>query len=132
MSVRYAPLLQALEAAGCVVNDGNAFFDTITVDTAPLGLTSTAVVNAARDTGINIRRVGNHKVVIAFDETADEADLVALLGAFGLPSTAERAFLCGLCVCAVCIVCVCFVSAVRFVCVCLFVCLFVLLLHSTR
>ena len=81
---------QSLEATGCTVNDGHAFFDTVLVDTTPLGITASEVVNAARDAGINIRRVGPHRVAVAFDETAEEADLVALLKAFGLPSTPER------------------------------------------
>ncbi len=82
--------MQSLEAAGCTVNNGNAFFDTITVDTTPLGLSANDIVSDARNAGINIRKVGAHSVAVAFDETADEGDLIALLKAFNLPATRER------------------------------------------
>ena len=42
---------QAVEAAGATVNEGNAFFDTVTIDLKGLGLSSTEVVNAAREKG---------------------------------------------------------------------------------
>jgi hypothetical protein len=57
------------------------------------GLSATEVIKAARDAEINIRKSSAQTLTIAFDETATEADLIALLKAFNLPATEARMFL---------------------------------------
>ncbi len=75
-------LAASLAAHGHGVGDGE-FFDTITV--RPAGGKAADVVAAALGRGINLRRVDDATVAIALDETVTEADLRAILGAFGVP-----------------------------------------------
>jgi glycine dehydrogenase len=78
---RLAALLDAgLRGAG-VATGAAAFFDTVTV-TVPGR--ADEVVAAALDAGINLRRVDADTVGIACDETTTRAEVVAVLGAFGV------------------------------------------------
>jgi glycine dehydrogenase len=56
------------------------FFDTITVHAGAAG--ADAVVQAALEKGINIRKLDNDRVGVSLDETASDKDLVDLLQAF--------------------------------------------------
>ncbi len=65
-----------------VINNNNAFFDTVTVDLSAADLTSAHVqTNAARHK-LNVRRSGPKSVTIAFDETSTFEDVEALLLSF--------------------------------------------------
>lgn len=65
-----------------VINNNNAFFDTVTVDLSAADLTSAHVqTNAARHK-LNVRRSGPKAVTVAFDETSTFEDVEALLLAF--------------------------------------------------
>ncbi|MRX49012.1 aminomethyl-transferring glycine dehydrogenase [Paracoccus sp. S-4012] len=77
---RTARLAAALKAAGAsVAND--SFFDTLTVE---VGIGQTAVMTAAQDNGILLRRVGRSRVGISVDETTTDETLNLLLRkAFG-------------------------------------------------
>ncbi|PIW28299.1 MAG: glycine dehydrogenase (aminomethyl-transferring) [Rhodospirillales bacterium CG15_BIG_FIL_POST_REV_8_21_14_020_66_15] len=81
-----AALAAGLTAAGVtLVND--SFFDTLT---AELGGKAAAdkVVAAARTAGINLRDFGDGRVGMALDETTDDADVAAILEAFGAKGAA--------------------------------------------
>ncbi|MEQ9261440.1 MAG: aminomethyl-transferring glycine dehydrogenase [Roseovarius sp.] len=73
-------LARGLEAAGFRV-DPATFFDTITVDVGPL---QAAVLKSAVDEGINLRRVGEHRVGITLDEATRPENIEAVWRAFGL------------------------------------------------
>jgi glycine dehydrogenase len=73
-------LAQALRAAGAEVAP-EAFFDTITVK---VGVGQAGILAAARQRGINLRKVGRDRVGISLDETTDAAVLGRLLDAFGI------------------------------------------------
>ena len=77
---RTARLAAALRAAGAeVVND--SFFDTLTVR---VGIGQTAVLTAAQENGILLRRVGTDAIGISVDETTTDEVLNTLLRvAFG-------------------------------------------------
>ncbi|AXC48839.1 glycine dehydrogenase (aminomethyl-transferring) [Paracoccus suum] len=77
---RTARLAAALREAGAtIVND--SFFDTLTVE---VGIGQTAVLTAARENGILLRKVGNDRVGISVDETTTDEVLNRLLEvAFG-------------------------------------------------
>ncbi|MEO6443593.1 MAG: aminomethyl-transferring glycine dehydrogenase [Gemmatimonadaceae bacterium] len=71
------------------------FFDTVCLDLA--GGSADDVIAAAARTGINLRKVGASRVVIALDETVGEADVAEVLAALGSktqakPAEAEEAF----------------------------------------
>ncbi len=73
-------LARALRAAGAKVSP-KAFFDTITVE---VGVGQTGILAAARQEGLNFRKIGNDRVGISLDETTDEKVLVRVLRAFGI------------------------------------------------
>jgi glycine dehydrogenase len=73
-------LARALKAAGARVSP-KAFFDTITVE---VGVGQAGILAAARQEGLNFRRIGADRVGISLDETTDEAVLVRVLRAFGI------------------------------------------------
>jgi glycine dehydrogenase len=73
-------LARALKAAGANVQPA-AFFDTITVE---VGVGQTGILAAARQEGLNFRKIGNDRVGISLDETTDEKVLVRVLRAFGI------------------------------------------------
>ncbi|MEF3048235.1 aminomethyl-transferring glycine dehydrogenase [Pseudotabrizicola sp. L79] len=73
-------LARALKAAGAKVSP-KAFFDTITVE---VGVGQTGILAAARQEGLNFRKIGNDRVGISLDETTDERVLVRVLRAFGI------------------------------------------------
>ena len=73
-------LAKALRAAGAKVSP-KAFFDTITVD---VGVGQAGILAAARQEGLNFRKIGNDRVGISLDETSDEAVLHRVLLAFGI------------------------------------------------
>ena len=75
-----ATLAEALRAGGAVV-EPEAFFDTITVT---VGVGQAGILAAARQRGINLRKVGRDKVGIACDETTTLETLSRVLDAFGL------------------------------------------------
>ncbi len=80
-----ATLAGALSSGGAVV-EPDAFFDTITVT---VGVGQAGILAAARQRGINLRKVGRDKVGIACDETTTLETLSRVLDAFGLdPVTA--------------------------------------------
>ncbi|HEX7087322.1 MAG TPA: aminomethyl-transferring glycine dehydrogenase, partial [Vicinamibacterales bacterium] len=77
-----AALARALTALGYRERNGQ-YFDTLHVDAGDhAGVSSDAIVRAALEEGINIRRVDETSVGIALDETVSEADLTALVRAF--------------------------------------------------
>ena len=73
-------LARALKAAGAKVSP-KAFFDTITVE---VGVGQAGILAAARQEGLNLRRIGNDRVGISVDETTDEKVLISVLKAFGI------------------------------------------------
>lgn len=73
-------LARALKAAGAKVSP-QAFFDTITVE---VGVGQTGILAAARQEGLNFRKIGSDRVGISLDETTDERVLVRILRAFGI------------------------------------------------
>jgi glycine dehydrogenase len=73
-------LARALKAAGAKVSP-KAFFDTITVE---VGVGQTGILAAARQEGLNFRKIGHDRVGISLDETTDEKVLVRVLRAFGI------------------------------------------------
>ena len=83
----YAAILAAgLKDAGCTLAHESAF-DTLVVDT---GAESDALLQRARDTGVNLRPVGTARVGITLDETTTRDDIIALwrlLGDANAPPT---------------------------------------------
>ena len=75
---RTATLAAGLRAGGFDVPDG-PWFDTLTIDVDD----PSAVIAAAAAKGIDLRRVGDHAVSVAFDETVSEADVAEVLASFG-------------------------------------------------
>ncbi|MBP9950162.1 MAG: aminomethyl-transferring glycine dehydrogenase [Cypionkella sp.] len=73
-------LARALKAAGAKVSP-KAFFDTITVE---VGVGQTGILAAARQEGLNFRKIGSDRVGISLDEATDEKVLVKVLRAFGI------------------------------------------------
>ncbi|KPQ05727.1 MAG: decarboxylating glycine dehydrogenase GcvP [Rhodobacteraceae bacterium HLUCCA12] len=73
-------LARALRAAGARV-ETDAFFDTLRVE---VGVGQAGILAAARQEGLNLRKIGTTHVGIALDETTDEAVLVRVLKAFGI------------------------------------------------
>jgi glycine dehydrogenase len=73
-------LARALKAAGAVVSPKHCF-DTITVE---VGVGQAGILAAARQEGLNFRKIGNDRIGISLDETTDEAVLVRVLRAFGI------------------------------------------------
>ena len=73
-------LAKALRAAGAIVSP-KAFFDTITVE---VGVGQAGILAAARQEGLNFRKIGTDRVGISLDETSDEAVLHRVLHAFGI------------------------------------------------
>ncbi len=73
-------LVRALRAAGAKV-ETEAFFDTLSVE---VGVGQAGILAAARQEGLNLRKIGTTHVGIALDETTDEAILVRVLRAFGI------------------------------------------------
>jgi glycine dehydrogenase len=71
---------RGLEAAGYKVGPKH-FFDTITVDVGPM---QGAILKAARDERINLRKVGTTKVGISIDETTRRMTIERLWRAFGI------------------------------------------------
>ena len=72
---------QGVQDAGhSLVSD--TFFDTVSVKLGG-GATADTVISAAYDAGINLRRVDDSTVGVAFDETATKADVAAVLRCFG-------------------------------------------------
>ncbi|RUS59505.1 glycine dehydrogenase (aminomethyl-transferring) [Pseudorhodobacter sp. E13] len=71
---------RALKAAGAEVSP-DAFFDTITVE---VGVGQAGILAAARQEGLNFRKIGNDRVGISLDETTDEKVLIRVLRAFGI------------------------------------------------
>ncbi|TBN36776.1 glycine dehydrogenase (aminomethyl-transferring) [Paracoccus subflavus] len=80
-------IADALRAAGAEVAP-EAFFDTITVK---VGVGQAGILAAARQRGINLRRVGRDRVGISVDETTDAGVILRLLDAFGIADAAEPA-----------------------------------------
>ena len=77
----------ALRAAGAEV-EPEAFFDTITVR---VGVGQLGILAAARNHGINLRRIGRDRVGISVDETTDAGVIARLLDAFGIEDAAQPA-----------------------------------------
>lgn len=72
---RTARLAAALREAGAtVVNE--SFFDTLTIE---VGIGQTAVLTAAQENGILLRRIGRTRIGISVDETTTDATLDLLL-----------------------------------------------------
>ncbi|GAB4382286.1 aminomethyl-transferring glycine dehydrogenase [Albidovulum sp.] len=71
---------RGLEAAGFTVEPEH-FFDTITVEVGPL---QGAILKAARDERINLRRIGKTRVGISIDETTRRMTIERLWRAFGI------------------------------------------------
>ncbi|WP_230374326.1 aminomethyl-transferring glycine dehydrogenase [Pontivivens ytuae] len=69
----------ALEAVGYTVEPGT-FFDTITVE---VGAPREAVMRAAVEAGLNLRRVGETKIGIALDEAVWPEEIARLIAVFG-------------------------------------------------
>jgi len=73
-------LSRALKAAGAHV-EPDAFFDTITVE---VGVGQAGILAAARQEGLNFRKIGTAHVGISLDETTDEQVMIRVLRAFGI------------------------------------------------
>nr|WP_185804294.1 aminomethyl-transferring glycine dehydrogenase [Pontibrevibacter nitratireducens] len=69
----------ALQAAGYSV-EPEAFFDTLTVE---VGAPREAILRAAVEAGINLRRVGETKIGITLDEAVWPEDIARLIAVFG-------------------------------------------------
>jgi len=82
LAARFSASLQA----GGLANAADRFFDTVTVDA---GRRAGGIAAAAEATGLLLRRIGETKLSVAFDETVTETDLVALCAAFGVAPTAS-------------------------------------------
>ncbi|WBU63434.1 aminomethyl-transferring glycine dehydrogenase [Paracoccus aerodenitrificans] len=80
-------IADALRAAGAEVQP-EAFFDTITVR---VGVGQLGILAAARNHGINLRRIGRDRVGISVDETTDASVIARLLDAFGITDPATPA-----------------------------------------
>ncbi|TKW66596.1 MAG: aminomethyl-transferring glycine dehydrogenase [Paracoccus denitrificans] len=80
-------IANALRAAGAEVAP-DAFFDTITVR---VGVGQLGILAAARNHGINLRKIGRDRVGISVDETTDASVIARLLDAFGITDPAEPA-----------------------------------------
>ncbi len=78
---RYAAILAAGLRAGGIAVAYDEFFDTVLARTPGR---ADAVVAAARDRGINLRRVDADHVAVACDEATTRADLAAVWSAFGV------------------------------------------------
>ncbi|MCI0688354.1 MAG: aminomethyl-transferring glycine dehydrogenase, partial [Sporichthyaceae bacterium] len=78
---RYAAILAAGLRAGGIAVAYDEFFDTVL---ARFPGRADAVVAAARDRGINLRRVDADHVAVACDEATTRADLAAVWSAFGV------------------------------------------------
>jgi glycine dehydrogenase len=76
-----ATLAGSLGAAGYSLR-GATFFDTVAVRTSDAG-TRDRIVAAALAAGVNLRAEGERDVVVALDETVTDADVAAVLAAFG-------------------------------------------------
>ncbi len=76
-------LAAGLRAMGYDVPD-TPVFDTVRVN-LPAASNREAIVMKARERRINLRRLGDASIGIAFDETVSEADLADVLGAFAAP-----------------------------------------------
>jgi glycine dehydrogenase len=71
----YTAILAAgLKDLGCTLSNGSGF-DTVTVET---GERTDAVLRAARDAGLNLRRASARKVGLTLDETTTRADIATL------------------------------------------------------
>ena len=77
---RTVRLAKALKVAGAKVSP-KAFFDTITVE---VGVGQAGILAAARNEGLNFRKIGLDRVGISLDETSDDAVLLRVLRAFGI------------------------------------------------
>jgi len=78
---RYAAILAAGLRAGAVAVAHDEFFDTVL---ARVPGRADTIISAARDRGINLRRVDRDNVAIACDEATTRADLSAVWAAFGI------------------------------------------------
>ena len=85
---RATALAGDLRAAGIEVTHGG-FFDTIT---AVVPGRADAVVAAAREAGVHLRRVDADTVAVAVGEDSTHADLEAVRGAFGATETGAPAY----------------------------------------
>ncbi len=65
-----------------------AFFDTVVVRTGTRGESIPNVAKAAEAAGYNLRRIDEHTLGIAVDETVDAADIATLLACFGVQANA--------------------------------------------
>jgi glycine dehydrogenase len=83
LTVRVA---KGLRAAGAKVSP-DAFFDTITVE---VGVGQAGILAAARQEGLNFRKIGLDRVGISLDETTDENVLMRILKAFGIEGAAPH------------------------------------------
>ena len=79
---RTVRLAKALKAAGAKVTP-KAYFDTITVE---VGVGQAGILAAARNEGLNLRKIGLDRVGISLDETSDDQVLMKVLRAFGIPT----------------------------------------------
>lgn len=80
-------LAQGITQAGYQLQ-GNEFFDTLTVHAGEGG--ADAVVQAALEKGINIRKLDGSRVGVSLDETVSDKDLVDLLQAFTKAKTGKE------------------------------------------
>ena len=80
-------LAEALRAAGAKVQP-DAFFDTITVE---VGVGQAGILAAARQRGLNLRKIGRDRVGISVDETTDAAVIARVLDAFGISEVPDIA-----------------------------------------
>jgi len=73
-------LADTLREAGAAIQP-DAFFDTITVK---VGVGQAGILAAARQEGLNFRKIGNDHVGISLDETTSEDILLSVVRAFGI------------------------------------------------
>jgi glycine dehydrogenase len=79
-------IARGLKAAGAKVQP-EAYFDTITVE---VGVGQAGILAAARQEGLNFRKINHDRVGISLDETTDEKVLSRILSAFGIEGVAPH------------------------------------------
>lgn len=75
-------LKKRVEEMGYRAVNGDAFFDTLTIDASNIGGKAAAVHAAANEARINLREIDEQTVGVSLDESVSGEDLVALINVF--------------------------------------------------
>ena len=79
-------LKQHIEGFGYEIINGDAFFDTLTIDIGSSGQDPESIHRIAVDMGINLRRMDERHVGVTLDESASPSDVVDLVNIFASAS----------------------------------------------